>query len=75
MNHGLSLNDHIEVRLQVRVAPSGVTHEVWKEGRWVVLDDYRSEKGHDPTLGRLGFRIQGNDEVRLHKDFSFVPAN
>jgi hypothetical protein len=57
--------------IQIEVTPDHVVHRVKNGNDWLVLDSF-AEPGRNPTAGKFGFLIQGNDEIGI-SDFTFQP--
>jgi len=59
--------------IQIEVTGEHVVHRIKNpSGQWVVLDTF-AEPGRDFASGKVGFLIQGNDEIGV-SDFTFTPA-
>ena len=50
--------------IQIMVTPTEIVHQTREGDHWVVLDKW-SSPGNNPTLGKFGFYIPGNDQVAL----------
>ena len=50
--------------LQIRVSPTELVHQIKHGNSWTVLDRW-TQPGANPSLGKFGFYIPGNDEVAL----------
>lgn len=59
--------------IQIEVTAEHVLHRIKNaSGQWVVLDTF-AEPGRDFSAGKVGFLIQGNDEIGV-SDFSYTPS-
>jgi Flp pilus assembly protein TadD len=50
--------------LHVRISPTEIVHQIKEGERWRILDRW-TQPGVNPSLGKFGFYIPGNDEIAL----------
>jgi hypothetical protein len=60
--------------VQIRVSPTGIVHQIKQGECWTVLDRW-TQPGTDPSLGKFGFYIPGNDQVALSSFAHYVDLN
>jgi Flp pilus assembly protein TadD len=60
--------------VQIRVSPTGIVHQIKHGESWTVLDRW-TQPGTDPSLGKFGFYIPGNDQVALSSFAHYVDLN
>ncbi len=58
--------------LRIDVSPTAITHSLFANGSWTVLDDWHDASG-EFTAGQFGFWPAGGDEIGL-SNFKFTPA-
>jgi hypothetical protein len=66
---GVNRNEFVTV--SVEVYREAIIHRVFRNGEWILLDDWRAP-GANFLRGRFGFHIPGRDQVAL-SSFTFTP--
>jgi hypothetical protein len=64
------IRDPKSFTMQVEIGPSHVIHRLFRNGQWVVMDNFTAAN-RNLTEGKFGFIIPGNEEVGL-SDFKFT---
>ncbi len=57
--------------IQIRVSPNEISHQIRQGDSWMVLDRW-TPSGNNPSLGKFGFYIPGNDQVSLSSFSHYV---
>ena len=60
--------------LHIRVGPTEIVHQIRHGDRWTLLDRW-TQAGANPSLGKFGFYIPGDDEVALSSFVHYVDLN
>ncbi len=60
--------------LGIRVSPTEVVHQIKHGDSWTVLDRW-TQPGTNPSLGKFGFYIPGNDQVALSSFAHYLDLN
>jgi hypothetical protein len=60
--------------LHVRVSPTEVIHQIKHGNTWTVLDRW-ARPGVNPSVGKFGFYIPGNDEIALSSFAHYADLN
>ena len=60
--------------LQIRVSQNQILHQIKQGDTWILLDSF-SPPGENPSLGKFGFYIPGNDQVALSSFAHYLDLN
>jgi tetratricopeptide (TPR) repeat protein len=60
--------------VHIRVSPTEIVHQIKQGETWKVLDRW-TQPGTNPSMGKFGFYIPGNDEVALSSFSHYADLN
>ncbi len=60
--------------LHVRVTPTEIVHQIKQGNSWTIVDRW-TQPGANPSLGKFGFYIPGNDQVALSSFAHYADLN